>query len=241
MMLDLASRRAFASAMLALPLASLKPRPAFAFKNALPAHDPESKKTPGAKPELGVRPVGSQGGWNGAGKSADLQSCLDGKPHCFSSSPALNAAGTLNEKAGTDWLVQPWSCDKPLLTALQDLRDAVAAYPPGQAGIDGGGFQVANFWLPETAADVGYLYVQFESLEAGYIDDMEFVVAPGGLVNVRTSSRLGFADFGANAKRYNWFAKQMAGVKGWKTSPVREKDHPNYFAQNDLTDQDVSI
>ena len=70
---------------------------------------------------------------------------------------------------------------------------------------------------------------------------MEFAVTPGGLVNVRTSSRLGFLDMGVNAKRYNYFAKRLGGVKGWKTSPIKEKDHLNYFAQNDITDQDVGL
>ena len=70
----------------------------------------------------------------------------------------------------------------------------------GQNGIDGGGFQV----IAQRASTEGaYLYVQFESLRKGYIDDMEFAVQDGR-VNVRTSSRLGYLDLGVNAKRYNW-------------------------------------
>jgi hypothetical protein len=27
--------------------------------------------------------------------------------------------------------------------------------------------------------------------------------------------------------------------KGWKIAPIRQKDHPGYFEQNDITDADV--
>ena len=137
--------------------------------------------------------------------------------------------------------MQPWTFkDKSVLAALDDVKQAVDAYPPGQGGIDGGGFKIVTLRLPESANDVGYIYVQFESLVQGYIDDVEFVVSQG-LVNVRTSSRSGYADFGVNAKRYNYFAKKLAAVKGWKTSTAREREHPDYFAQNGITDTDVGL
>ena len=82
--------------------------------------------------------------------------------------------------------------------------------------------------------------MQFESQGKGYRDDMEFAVL-NGVVNVRTSSRLGYLDYGVNAKRHNWFAKRLGAVKGWKTTPIRAKDHPDYFAQNELTDEMVGI
>ena len=52
---------------------------------------------------------------------------------------------------------------------------------------------------------------------------------------------VGYLDLGVNAKRYNWFAKEVGKCKGWKVSPIRERDHPGYFAQNDLTDADVGL
>jgi len=42
-----------------------------------------------------------------------------------------------------------------------------------------------------------------------------------------------------NAKRYNWFARRLAQAKGWSTTPVKEREHPDYFAQNDVSDGDV--
>ena len=91
---------------------------------------------------------------------------------------------------------------------------------------------------------------------------------------MRTSSRSGYLDYGANAKRYNWLAKeacpnpnpnpnsnpnpnpnpdpnpnpnpnfnpnpnQVGKSKGWKITPIRQKEHPGYFEQNDITDADV--
>ena len=200
MQLHLAVSRRLACALLA-PLVSVplaRPSPAHAFKNALPLPpglEAPLKKTPGPTPTgLGYRAAAASG--PGAVPS-DLKPCLDGRPHCFSSSKAVTAAGD-STKLGSDWLVQPWSYKgKSQLQALDDIKSAVDAYQVGQNGIDGGGFKVVTFRLPEQAEqDVGYLYVQFESLVMGYIDDMEFVVAPGGLVNVRTSSRAGYLDFG---------------------------------------------
>ena len=173
---------------------------------------------------------------------SSLKPCLDGRPHCFSSSPALELGGGTNAKLGNDWVLKPWSYKGiTVLTALDDVKKAVEAYPPGQNGIDGGGFEIKNYRIPDRSeGDVAYLYVQFESEVRGYIDDVEFVLADGQ-VNVRSSSRTGYLDLGVNAKRLNWLAKRLGSVKGWSTVPVRQKEHPDYFAQNDLTDKDVGL
>ena len=44
-----------------------------------------------------------------------------------------------------------------------------------------------------------------------------------------------------NAKRYNWLAREVSKNKGWKITPMRQKDHPGYFEQNDITDADVRM
>ena len=61
------------------------------------------------------------------------------------------------------------------------------------------------------------MYVQFESLKNGYIDDLELAAIPeigGGAVQVRSSSRVGYLDFGVNAKRLNYIAQQLRS-RGW--------------------------
>ena len=82
--------------------------------------------------------------------------------------------------------------------------------------------------------------VQFEAA-AGYVDDVEFL-ARDGLVQVRTSSRVGYLDYGVNAKRYNWFAKKLGSFNGWKTKPVLLKEHLEYADLNQLeSDKDLGF
>jgi uncharacterized protein (DUF1499 family) len=47
-----------------------------------------------------------------------------------------------------------------------------------------------------------YLYAEFRSRLLGYVDDVEFYYdEKGGLIHVRSASRLGRRDFGVNRKR----------------------------------------
>ncbi|EOD22106.1 hypothetical protein EMIHUDRAFT_240534 [Emiliania huxleyi CCMP1516] len=227
---SLPSRRAAVSAALLASCASLprSPPPAFAFENRLPPDELELKykqpRTAGPQPtDLGVRAGGA------------LKPCTDGKPHCFSSSPESfdGYEDAADEAAG--WLVQPFRFDMPLADAVADVKEAIVSYPPGQRGIDGGGFRVVK---ESTSAQAAYIYVQYESRRKGFVDDMEFALA-NGVVNVRTSSRLGYLDMGVNAKRFTWFAERLGAQRGWKTVPLRAKGHEEYFALNGITDKDI--
>eukprot|EP00967_Tisochrysis_lutea_P006730 scaffold8008_cov34-Tisochrysis_lutea.AAC.6 len=227
------SRRAAAHALAPLLVAALAPfqRSALAFDNRLPPDELELKykspRTPGPKPtDIGPRAGGG------------LKSCTDGKPHCFSSTPEIFEDEDLyNADYGTTqgWLVQPFRYEKPTADALAELRQVIAAYPPGQRGIDGGGFRVVS---DKADADSAYVYVQFESMRKGYIDDVEFNLK-GGVCNFRTSSRLGYLDLGVNAKRYNYFADALGERNGWNTVPLRSKGHEEYFSLNGVTDADM--
>ena len=181
-------RTALCRAAAALTTVGLTTRRAAAFDNRLPKDELELKyktpRTPGPKPtDLGPRAGGG------------LKSCTDGKPHCFSSTPEVFDDNDLYQADyGTTegWFVQPFRYDKPLADALAELKDVLASYPPGQGGIDGGGFKLA---AETTGSDAAYLYVLFESRRKGYVDDVEFSLAKG-VCNVRTSSRLGYLDYG---------------------------------------------
>ena len=224
------SRRAIATALAPLLTIQVARSPASAFPNALAEAAAQPKiKSPGPRPsEIGLKPNG------------ELRPCLDGKPHCFSSSTLVGEYQANTNKIGRDWIVQPWSYKGMTVAgATLDLKQAIQAYPPGQAGIDSGGWQIITERFPESPDDAGYIYAQFE-LTSGYIDDFEFAIM-NGKVNVRSSSRLGFLDFGVNAKRYNYFAKKLASKKGWTTAPIRAKEHLEYFGQNDVTDQEVGL
>ncbi|MEO8453243.1 MAG: DUF1499 domain-containing protein [Gemmatimonadota bacterium] len=47
-----------------------------------------------------------------------------------------------------------------------------------------------------------YLYAEYQSALVGFVDDVEFWFPPGGqIIHVRSASRLGHSDLGANRKR----------------------------------------
>jgi len=115
--------------------------------------------------------------------------------------------------------------------AFQQLQQVLQAYEPGQDGVDGGGFQIVTVDTKK-----GYIYAQFEALKNGYIDDLELAFiegAKGGdrAVQIRSSSRVGFLDFGVNAKRINYIAKKLRD-KGWDAPGVDFNKYRNYAIQN---------
>ena len=48
----------------------------------------------------------------------------------------------------------------------------------------------------------GYVHAEFSSPLMGFVDDVEFLLAPElGVIHVRSGARLGYADLGVNRKR----------------------------------------
>lgn len=87
--------------------------------------------------------------------------------------------------------------------AFQQLYEVVKAYQPGQSEIDGGGFDIVAF-----DPKAGYMYVQFQSLKNGYIDDFELAaVGDDNTVQVRSSSRLGWVSCHLVCKMNSFLAK----------------------------------
>jgi uncharacterized protein (DUF1499 family) len=72
----------------------------------------------------------------------------------------------------------------PLAASLQAVREAVRAYPRAT--------------IIEERPD--YLYAEFRTPLLRFVDDVEFLF-DGSLVQVRSCSRLGRRDFGANRRR----------------------------------------
>lgn len=113
--------------------------------------------------------------------------------------------------------------------AFAQLSEVINAYKPGQDNVDGGGFKIVT-----NDPKKGYIYTQFQSLKNGYIDDMEVAYIDGlgeRTVQVRSSSRLGYLDYGVNAKRLNYIAKDLR-AKGWDAKGVDFETHRNYAIQN---------
>ena len=115
--------------------------------------------------------------------------------------------------------------------AFEDLYEVLKSYPPGQNNVDGGGFQFQT-----VDVDKGYIYVVYEALKNGYYDDVEFAYIDGmgdRAIQVRSSSRIGYLDFGVNAKRLNWIAKQLRN-RGWNAEGVDFQTHQGYALENQV-------
>mmetsp|Transcript_24414 Transcript_24414/g.57279 ORF Transcript_24414/g.57279 Transcript_24414/m.57279 type:complete len:249 (-) Transcript_24414:59-805(-) len=222
---DAVSRReAFASVLagsVAIPaILVAAPDEAGAFANKISDKYADKPKRRGPKPkDLGVAKRVDMGGDEYMG----LKNCGPA-PNCFCS--------TDNPDDEPEHVIPAWSWPKGYdqEKAFAELEQVISAYKPGQGNIDGGGFEIQK-----VDAKSGYIYAQFEALKNGYIDDLELAVVPGKEgVQVRSSSRVGYLDFGVNAKRLNYLAKALR-EKGWNAEGVDLKTtHVDYATQNGL-------
>ena len=165
--------------------------PAFAFDNAIPEYEQykDKPKRAGTAPKdlgLAKRTINENSIDADPKTFEGLRGC-DGKPHCFSTTGDELLEDRI--QYGIDNLIAPWKPPANDAAPFQTLAKAVKAYVPGQGFVDGGGFQVVK----ETDS---YIYLQFEALKKGYIDDVEFAVADSRDVFVRSSSRVGYTDLG---------------------------------------------
>lgn len=226
---ELASRRSALAALVGvapLALGVLAPPGALAFENGVPemAKYKDKPKQRGPRPnDLGLRTRVL----NVDGDTVDnaLKICSPA-PNCFTTTGDATVPGD------SEHLIAPWRPPKGTSAdaTMRELEEVLKGYTPGVAGIDGGGFKIIT-------ADGNYCYAQFESLRQGYIDDVEFALAPaaeagsGPAVQVRSSSRLGYLDFGVNAARLNAISKELR-ARGWTAAEITPKTHPQYFASN---------
>ena len=215
---------AFGLAASATAAATLHIQPAFSFENKISNKYDDRPKRRGPQPkDLGVR---TRTTIFTGDEYVGLKSC-SAAPNCFSSTITLDD--------DPDHSIPPWTWPSSLenqQAAFEELRDVLVAYKPGQNGVDGGGFEIKTF-----DPDNGYIYVQYESLKNGYIDDVELAVISGReddprTVHVRSSSRIGYLDFGVNAKRLNYIANSLRS-KGWKAEGVDYKTHLFYASENE--------
>ena len=193
-----------------------------AFENKISTKYDDRPKRRGPMPkDLGVRMRQESSGEEFLG----LKGCGP-SPNCFSS--------TLPDAdIDPDHLIPAfvWPSGLTQKEAFTELEEVLKLYPPGQNGVDGGGFDIKDF-----DPDKGYIYIQFEALKNGYIDDVEFASIKGyaeRTVQVRSSSRIGYLDFGVNAKRLNRIASDLR-KKGWIAEGVDYDTHKGYALENQL-------
>lgn len=212
------------STMATMMTITASPQESGAFDNKISNKFDDRPKRKGPQPkDLGVRirkdMVGEE--YNG------LKPCGPA-PNCFCSTDSIEDDPEHNIPA---WKY-PSTMDKE--SAFVALEQTVKDYKPGQGNIDGGGFQIVT-----SDPKKGYLYAQFEALKNGYIDDLEFAYIDGvpegddtkRSIQVRSSSRVGYLDFGVNAKRLNYIAKSLR-ENGWDAPGVDPSTHADYVTQN---------
>jgi len=195
-----------------------------AFDNKISTQYDDRPKRRGPKPiDLGVQMRVSTFGQE-EDDYMGLKSCGPG-PDCFCSTIPDDPDHAI---PAWQW---PATYDNDPSRAFEDLTQVLQSYPPGQNGVDGGGFQIQVM-----DGQKGYAYVQYEALKNGYIDDVEFAVIDGypeRSLQVRSSSRVGYLDFGVNAKRLNWIATALR-AKGWDAVGVDLNTHRFYAEENQL-------
>jgi len=215
---DMSSILAGAAAVLPFFLGATS---ANAFPNKISDKFDDRPKRRGPQPkDLGIATRKDMVG----GEYMGLKNCGPA-PNCFCS--------TDSAEDEPDHFIPAWLWPKGYdqETAFKELEAVVNTYEPGHDNIDAGGFAIKK-----SDPSKGYLYVQFEALKNGYIDDLEFAVLSGmgdREVQVRSSSRVGYLDYGVNAKRLNYIAKLLKS-KGWDASGVDFKTHPDYASQNGI-------
>jgi uncharacterized protein (DUF1499 family) len=205
---------------LATPLSN-----ANAFDNKVSTKYDDRPKRRGAKPpDLGVMVRKDIVGTEYQG----LKHC-GAAPNCF--------VTTDDVEDDPDHNIPPWIWPIELGNdqekAFELLASVIDSYKPGQSNVDGGGFKIIT-----NDPRKGYIYTQFESLKNGYIDDLELAFITGSVggdraVQVRSSSRIGYLDYGVNAKRLNYIAKDLRAM-GWDAPGVEYKTHQNYVIQNEI-------
>lgn len=150
-----------------------------------------------------------------------------GAPNCFCSTDTVEDDPDHSIPA---W-IWPTEFGNNKEKAFSELVEVINAYEPGQNNVDGGGFKIFV-----NDPKKGYIYTQFESLKNGYIDDLELAFIEGmgeRAVQVRSSSRIGYLDYGVNAKRLNYISKKLQ-AKGWDAKGVDFDRHANYAIQNEI-------
>lgn len=106
-------------------------------------------------------------------------------------------------------------------TAASDIAEIFNSYPQaGQNNVDLGGWKFVQDNLSTNGdAKLEYMsgignFAKFLNGGKPFVDDVSIEIADGGVVNIKSSSRVGDSDLGVNQKRLQFLAAQ-ARNKGW--------------------------
>lgn len=116
-------------------------------------------------------------------------------------------------------LTTSWTA--PDAKAASNIAEIFNSYPQaGQNGVDLGGWRfVDNNLSANGTARLEFMsgignFAKFLNGGKPFVDDVSAEIADGGVVNIKSSSRIGESDLGVNQKRLQFLAAQ-ARSKGW--------------------------
>lgn len=101
-------------------------------------------------------------------------------------------------------------------SACSQASEGYAKIAPLSCGDDPAAYWEKLKALVASEADIikssdDYLYAEYTSKLMGYVDDVEFLLLPEqGIVHVRSASRLGYSDMGANRKRIESLRQRLS-------------------------------
>lgn len=118
--------------------------------------------------------------------------------------PVVNRPNNVSSQASVDdrvHYVAPFQFAGDAVEAFQKLVQLVQAQPRARVVL----------------RDGQYLRAEFSTPLLGFVDDVEFLLAPEqAMIHVRSAARLGYSDFGVNRKRVEALRGQFAVHSGCK-------------------------
>ena len=104
--------------------------------------------------------------------------------------------------------------------AVASLKKAIEAYPQeGQNKVDLGGWAIVEDGFDNGSARIEYTsgignFAKYFNGGKPFIDDLKLEIEDSGVVQVRSSSRIGESDFDVNKKRLTFLGEKLA-ADGW--------------------------
>ena len=140
----------------------------------------------------------------------------------FVSSPSLANAVDACLPGSSNCIRTTWS--PPAGTSKADatstLKKVFESYPQeGQNKVDLGGWKIVEDNFDSGSARIEYTsglgnFAKFLNGGRPFVDDLKLDIADNGVVEVRSSSRIGESDFKVNQKRLSFFVEKLV-AEGW--------------------------
>jgi hypothetical protein len=148
-----------------------------------------------------------------------------GAATAFVAVPAIANALEACPKGSSNCIATTWtpSAGSSKDDAIATLRKVIESYPQeGQDKVDIGGWTLVEDNFSSGTARIEYKsglgnFAKFLNGGKPFIDDLKLEIASNGVVDVRSSSRVGDSDMGVNQKRLKFLVSKLV-EEGW-TAP----------------------